>query len=1744
MLNMLNPFYSYIVEHLHNYFLKQQIKAGNRYYLQLEQQEEVDAFVTTLSKLNGIQKFSYCHEYGEPYETIALPINNVLLVIANTSAKVKPDFLVTLRNQVSEQKGVWNGTALLSVVSTQLDSIQGGSSDLQKEGMPLHPSTMYNILKQEIDSSSLSKVEKMILLDCMDKIIQDQYYQQITFFEFEDIVIILKKGKIEENDYKKFGMFRDSELETYTGSKLKDRLEINRELFDFIRKCHEYGLDDEELEKKFSPSGIGKIKSDNWQSLNFTEVWRYHQEALELNKKEKVELKEITVTNNLEFWNRPQNESTAGQRKRHIIIFDTNKQRQEGITLTANFSFEGSTNRSLSDQFVKLDRKHKSTTTVVTGRTNLKIHIIPDPNNVTFTRVAYRHNNKSSLGAEFFIAVVPVDPHMLSCFKTNYLIDPKQEVIKSQYDGRKIIIGLGEEIKEIQLDNQNNTVNLSLNQKLKINPLPEAFNDEDQLKLFLKLNDSGTIIPFLLVNEVPESVPITPFRIWKLKRETKKDFILANNRLIHENREFYVTNEFKQFYEWEYQWLESSFKCAELVSGQLVGIDVEISDDLKEAYSRFLNYFTINHSVPSLCYLSTEYKERAEEYVNAYINEIRSFQEGQPAGKKGRNLFKLGTLHTQNGLYLTPFHPLMVAYQIQLNKELLSEDVDNNILSRLKPDALVPYLYDENDELLRPFPQNGAVEWQEYRPVKLVSVSDADKYLAKLIEDKMRQFQEHFNYLFHRNSKSPLKINVIGIENDFEVVRGIIKWMISQIKHNELDSVKAIEVSLYRNQAESSFDLLSGLVTVEEFQQKFDIDLTKGHEFDAADVLRMLHNKLLYYKRTITEQFEYAHISFYKMHAQEQNAVVPMDSMITGMALNGVYSFVPSMKTTENYRNGFGTKSFPLKNNNILTQTAIHFNEFCANLRNGGNDAYKKNATIVSITSPADEQLLNRIYQASHWVTFVDSNIDLDFFSDHSGNLIVIHYSDQYSSSNKYDAITVTDKTHQYYAVIREFLHSKNVDAREENIHHAIKAFNTFNGEWLLRIIGDKGNYSREKLSIISAIKFSLAYFDHPDIMWVPISLEEILRVAGVVNLSKLDGIFTAKNLGVKGAHSDDLLLIGLERNVTRLKMHFYPIEVKIGQFTKNVSDKAKVQVKKTKQMIMQALVENDTSKPFTAKFYRYFFVQLFVTNANKLFNSGFWPEKNYLLDDVIIEKLLDDDFEISMELEPFIGIGAVISFQQDVFYRSERMEDGIVNLILTKHDGFNGIIKPMGEMHEWIQVKENDFVKENMLSYLFKRSDGSPNTKQETYQTTNAYSNIRLHGIIESLNTLEEKVTPEKTHIMTETVSVSSKTELPSKEKTKQDFQQIRILLGKAENSNRNVYWEFGNPELPNRHLLISGKSGQGKTYFMQCLLLELSKMGISSIVIDYTEGFLPNHLEPEFKAFLGPKLIQKIIYTEQFPINPFKKNTRDIGGITLPESNTDVAERIKSVFASVYRSLGIQQLNAIYEATLIGLDRYGDGMTLENLRSVLEQDHSNYAKTALSQIRPLIDRDPFIKESEMQWNEILNGDGNVFVIQLTGYPRDVQLIITEFILWDLWNYSLRYGNKHNPIPILLDEAQNLDHSEKSPSAKILTEGRKFGWSGWYATQFLKSQLQPDELARLQNASQKIYFAQPEQEISYVANSLAIDSTDKKHFETKLSSLKKGQCIVHGPIALESGNLSSPLATVVEITPLSERVK
>lgn len=364
--------------------------------------------------------------------------------------------------------------------------------------------------------------------------------------------------------------------------------------------------------------------------------------------------------------------------------------------------------------------------------------------------------------------------------------------------------------------------------------------------------------------------------------------------------------------------------------------------------------------------------------------------------------------------------------------------------------------------------------------------------------------------------------------------------------------------------------------------------------------------------------------------------------------------------------------------------------------------------------------------------------------------------------------------------------------------------------------------------------------------------------------------------------------------------------------------------------------------------------------------------------------------------------------------------------------------------------------------------------------------------------------------------------------------LEEARVMIGHSKSADK-VYWEFGHKQLANRHLLITGTSGQGKTYGIQTMLYELSKSNISSVIFDYTEGFTPDQLESKFKEKMDGRIHQEIVISTGVPINPFKRHEIEIAGMKMLEKIESVANRISFIFTHVY-AFGEQQSSAIFNAARNGLKKYGDNMNMDYFREELEAVKATNpaAKTVISKMEPFLYSIEFTSNSDFDWSKILYADqAKVNIFQLTGISKDMQVIITELMLWDVWYYTQKHGTKDKPFVVVLDEAQNLSHKDSSPSAKILTEGRKFGWSAWYATQSLKV-LSDDEVVRLMQAAYKLYFKPTDDEIPKISKQ--IDPTDGSAWLSSIKNLNKGQCICVGDRIRPDGSFGSVKPCVVAV--------
>lgn len=137
---MLEEYYDFLCERLILWAKFSDLTAGDRFALSFENKDQVKSFINELSKTKGISKFEIPNERGSAFWGLSYQLNHndgMKLVIVSTN-DVTPAYLVSLRNQIGQQKGVWENTAILFVSDKILDSINSGAKDISRQGGPFN----------------------------------------------------------------------------------------------------------------------------------------------------------------------------------------------------------------------------------------------------------------------------------------------------------------------------------------------------------------------------------------------------------------------------------------------------------------------------------------------------------------------------------------------------------------------------------------------------------------------------------------------------------------------------------------------------------------------------------------------------------------------------------------------------------------------------------------------------------------------------------------------------------------------------------------------------------------------------------------------------------------------------------------------------------------------------------------------------------------------------------------------------------------------------------------------------------------------------------------------------------------------------------------------------------------------------------------------------------------------------------------------------------------------------------------------------------------------------------------------------------------------------------------------------------------------------------------------------------------------------------------------------------------------
>lgn len=1645
---MLESFYKYIVDELLiPYYEQNEITAGSRFYVIIENKKHRDGLLRAMQEsaysrdieINNIFDGSKYNVTEESYKTFCIsPQHSQHHLIIGSSENATEDYLTTLRNAVCSPVSNYSDYGVLYVLSSnRLESLTTASIDLQNQGMPLNTNYIRDNIKKKIEDCLMNANEKVYLRNSLDRISQRIGDGGYTLFDFKEILGVMKRGYLKDN-FSTLGYFEDKDIYDMFFSQsekdLQERVEKNAFLYNQISDIIAQ-TDGEERKVKLGKYLDDRLINDlaRVESVDDIDFSNVAKSIDRKNAAATLAFEDVRLQDD-----RPDVQllkRTKGNVKKKsttfILICDNTENRTTRIRISFNSDIKGlSSEGQPNGRFLYLEVGNEVKSFSVGKENNIHKFIVQ--------RVAAKVGTFDSIHSYFsinkkgaIVVDVPEDVMALTIGAGNNLVQPT--------------FGL-----------------LDWSDDFLLNIPMDSADDSDKVKLAISFRNYKVDLIFnLSSNRVQPKTPMAIFEMIWLKGITFHDVATSSFdksflKICNEEEEFSVHDYFRKYLRLEKQMIDEGNYTMRWTNkeGEFMGLFVDLPENVRTALDRIFDYFKREKTVPSLCYIDDELEQLYQNYLfEVVVRTINVIPEYRTMSKYELGLTHLGVIEGAERIMFTPFHPIIVAFMLEFKNRFDGQDFQSNALKLISPYYLIPYLY-YNDMEKRPYADKETEDiktWLFYEGVGSNQQIRTYNITTKMVHEKLTEFIRHFNYLF-QDKNCPIVISTIGIKDDSNVIKGLLEFIKDQYATG---IVQCVEIHEYVDNLldETFFERLNRLnsddLIVKELEKiKESID---SKDYTAHEIVRQLFSRVSFYKHVLDDNnptIGYCHIAFYQMDTGTEFITPPSSDMRVELSMGGLISIPSTQNKDCEYTIGFGSKG--LKYEGTVYPVVAAMNTLYANARNGGRNQFQKSISVSKRFTYKASMLLQSIYDNANWVTFLHPEVDINFF--YKQNLYIVHYTDQYTINAKYDSITVTKHISQYENMLRmayERYTSGNMNVLQFN-EMMTDYFNSLNGSWLLGIINKSEFQIREKLSIVAASIIMRHFLSRcKDVIWLPISLDEILRVSGSIGMTQ-SGLFTAKELGVSGALSDDLLMMGLDvSDKNKPKVLIYPVEVKLAKSSAHTTH-GEIQVVHTYKVLKEHLLGE---RGFTKDIYKTFFASQYLANADKLYANNLLTEEEF---DTISQyrfNLLNVEYEISDDVKDLsMGHAALVYFYTSVQHNLEiKIIDDVpvCHINLTQRACFQSVANPE---HNFVHfLKENDI-----------------------YVSDSDYERMRNNTPIPIPNSdetepeaLDNHPSEVETEIMDTSLPNAPQSEMPSEQEpvlpvpvVEKPFNRaIRLRVGTSIATNSEVLFEPNNTRMVSHpNMGIIGTMGTGKTQFARSIIAQLSKEGVNNVgnhpvgilVFDYKGDYR----DAEFLNAVGGGKA----YKYNLPFNPLKLIlTDDLEGMNLPAIT---ANRISDSFGKAY-GLGVKQQNAIKQLILDTYSDFGitrDAETWSKVTPTMddvvakffeEYDANDSVYALFSTLRDytIFTNDNSQCVSLFEWLD------RVRVIDLTLYPDDTKKLIVSLIL-DLFYAEMQQlggskqedGYRELRAMIMVDEAHQFLRKDFTALRKIISEGRMFG--------------------------------------------------------------------------------------------------
>ncbi len=604
-----------------------------------------------------------------------------------------------------------------------------------------------------------------------------------------------------------------------------------------------------------------------------------------------------------------------------------------------------------------------------------------------------------------------------------------------------------------------------------------------------------------------------------------------------------------------------------------------------------------------------------------------------------------------------------------------------------------------------------------------------------------------------------------------------------------------------------------------------------------------------------------------------------------------------------------------------------------------------------------------------------------------------------------------------------------------------IGEYNAFNGEWLLKMITDRDTERKAKHGVIGAWKVVSTLLSSSDITWVPLSVAEMIRVAGNIGLKMSESDFAPyhKDGKFKGKISDDILFAGFRDG----RLYLLPVEVKTGNHGSSSLQKAREQALALGRYMEEGLL---APKTLEGKIYRGLFIRQVLMQIEKyqlyqvfeehyfdeiLNNREYWLQGDYTLGLVC-------DYPKAIVVAHLDG-DAVAKTQAEVI-------DNVLQLEIPVGFLDTLVAKPLGKLKSML-------TEANHLAI-----------PKEYYMTAGLEGSV-VDTPLEGDEYTEE--TGDDMQTSPDHVGDVNSTEPETKPLVPTNTDALKILFGSDMFSGHPVYWEPTNTnKLFNPNTAIIGTMGTGKTQFTKSLITQLVRnqhqnvdgLPIGILIFDYKADYIKEDFVRATNA--------KVFELYHLPFNPLA-----LFG-NKPMLPVHTANLFCSTLSTAF-NLGVKQQNKIHTLVMQAYEAAG----------IIPQDRTTWSRPAptLQQVWDLFMAQEKIEEDSLyaalyklisfeifepnpeQTQSLYDLINGVTVITLSGYDPQIQNLIVAMTLDIFYNQMHQQGSSKIDGPyrqiskfVLVDEADNFMKQNFPSLRMIMKEGREFGVGTILSTQEL----------------------------------------------------------------------------------------